>query len=939
LGARAKGVSPKDISPSKGQGWLRGVWIAAAILTPLVAWLGARGFAPELALLGLATIVWLRPRGWDLVAFALLAAVAAWSLVSCSWSTAANLKVHSSKDFERLTYLHMGLQLVLSGAFVMSARRLAPTTAHTALRWMGWGLVGLAAMLLIEGATQAKLYQAMQGIITPTVRPDLAVRNVALGGYVLAALIWPVSAALWVKKQHIAALFLALAVLISTFVLRGDSPTVASVFGAVVFCLVYRFGRPAVLAVMAVAVGYWLLTPWGLMGLDHLGLLDRINGHLPASWNRRLEIWSFAVDRWQENPILGLGLDASRNYPSYIQLHPHDGAVQVWLELGALGAVLTAGFWGLMLWRVAERAHERLWAATASATATVYLVIGAISFGLWQEWWICLGALALAACLALGRFIGLDRSQWDPPKTARKPFRFKPAFKPRSLQTRPPKPLSPATGQVLLIIAVGLAARLITAAVMGLGMDESYSTAVSRDLHLSYFDHPPLHQWIAHLAGTALGYGRWVRLPFIFLFAGSTWLMHRVTARLFGESAGVWAALALNLSLFFTLAAGSWVLPDGPLVFCLLAAALSLTRLLFPRDGERDQQWLWWPMTGLWMGLAALSKYQAAPVALGLALFLLTTADGRHRLRHPAAWLGGLLALAVASPVLIWNGQHEWVSFAFQAGRGAPRHLSPTGPLASLAGQLALLAPWVAIPLIWAGVGAAKSGPRDPRSWLCLTAAAPTVLLFTLLPILGTKGLPHWPMPGWLFVFPLLGERLARSTRTGRQWPARWAIASGAALVLIWAAAASDAATGWIKTRIPALKTSPTAEAIDWRALRTELDKRGLLKPGMFVVAAEWNEAGKIDQALGDRVRVLVFNKDPREYAFRSDKGLIGHDALIIGRDETVAQEMAAMAPHFASLSPLYGVSVGRGGQDEIPLTIILAKGLKTPYPRPPWAK
>jgi hypothetical protein len=48
---------------------------------------------------------------------------------------------------------------------------------------------------------------------------------------------------------------------------------------------------------------------------------------------------------------------------------------------------------------------------------------------------------------------------------------------------------------------------------------------------------------------------------------------------------------------------------------------------------------------------------------------------------------------------------------------------------------------------------------------------------------------------------------------------------------------------------------------------------------------------------------------------------------------------MAAMAPHFTSLSPLYGVSVGRGGHDEIPLTIILAKGLKTPYPRPPWAK
>jgi hypothetical protein len=76
--------------------------------------------------------------------------------------------------------------------------------------------------------------------------------------------------------------------------------------------------------------------------------------------------------------------------------------------------VLAAAFWALLFWRIAERAGERLWAATACATATVHLVIGAISFGLWQEWWLCLGALALAACVVLGRFLGQDRSAWDP---------------------------------------------------------------------------------------------------------------------------------------------------------------------------------------------------------------------------------------------------------------------------------------------------------------------------------------------------------------------------------------------------------------------------------------------------------------------------------------------------------------------------------------------
>jgi hypothetical protein len=504
------------------------------------------------------------------------------------------------------------------------------------------------------------------------------------------------------------------------------------------------------------------------------------------------------------------------------------------------------------------------------------------------------------------------------------------------------QPLSRSDRQVLWIVGLLVMARLVTAAVMGLGMDESYSTAIARDLHLSYFDHPPLHQWIAHAAGEVVGYGRWVRLPFIALFAGSTWLMYRLTARLFGQQAGVWAVLALNLSAFFTLAVGQWVLPDGPLVFCELAAAATLARLFFPRPGEGEQPWLLWPLAGLWLGLAALSKYQAAPVALGLGLFVLTTSGGRRWLTHPALYVGALAALATACPVLIWNAQHDWISFTFQGGRGAPRKFNLAGPLESLAGQMALLLPWVAAPLIWATWGAVRQGRRDPRTWFCLMAAAPTVALFTLLPLLGNRGLPHWPMPGWLMLFPVLGERLARSSGDGRRWPRRWAAASAAVLAVLWIVAASDAATGWLKDALPRAfpKTSPTYEAIDWRRLRADLDRQGLLKPGVFVVAAEWNEAGKIDQAVGDAAPVLVFSKDPREYAFRTDsRTLIGHDALIIGRGPTVAQELEVLRPHFASLTSLPGFAVGRGSKAEIPLTVIVAHDLVTPYPAPVWAR
>ena len=63
------------------------------------------------------------------------------------------------------------------------------------------------------------------------------------------------------------------------------------------------------------------------------------------------------------------------------------------------------------------------------------------------------------------------------------------------------------------------------------------------------------------------------------------------------------------------------------------------------------------------------------------------------------------------------------------------------------------------------------------------------------------------------------------------------------------------------------------------------------------------------------------------------------HDALIIGRSPTVTQELKRIAPHFASLTRLADVTVGRGEKAEITLTVIAARDLVSPYPLPSWAR
>ena len=101
---------------------------------------------------------------------------------------------------------------------------------------------------------------------------------------------------------------------------------------------------------------------------------------------------------------------------------------------------------------------------------------------------------------------------------------------------------------VLWTIVISTAVRIATDSVLGYGPGEGYYLASARHLALGYFDHPPLSMWIAHAAIGWFGTGSTLlpRLPFILIFSGTTWLMYRLGARLFGEAAGAWSAVLLN---------------------------------------------------------------------------------------------------------------------------------------------------------------------------------------------------------------------------------------------------------------------------------------------------------------------------------------------------------------------------------------------------------
>jgi 4-amino-4-deoxy-L-arabinose transferase-like glycosyltransferase len=496
----------------------------------------------------------------------------------------------------------------------------------------------------------------------------------------------------------------------------------------------------------------------------------------------------------------------------------------------------------------------------------------------------------------------------------------------------------------LALIAAFLVFRLILAATLGFSVDESYTIANARELSLSYFDHPPLHYWIAHAFIPVLGEGHALRLPFVALFAGSTWLLYLLTRALFGGFAGVWAILALNLSAFFTVSAGSWIVPDGPLIFCLLAAALTVAKAFFPQ-GTAPSPWRTWPLTGLWLGLAALSKYHAVLFGLSLFLYLVSMPQRRRVLLHPAPWIGAAIALLLFAPVVIWNAEHHWVSFAYQGRHGfvhvverggEPSAFHPGNVLIDAGGQVAWLFPWIFVPLIIAAFKALRAGRGRERSWYCLCLGVPTIAFFTITPLWGHQGLPHWPMPGWLMLYPILGDYLAHASAQG--WPRRWAIGSATLLAALAVVVVGHAATGFGKFAFAQAfrHGDPTLETLEWTPLARELAARGYLdRKDIFIVAPYWLDAGRIDQALGGALPVVAFGdwNEPKHFDLRYDRhAFLGRDALIIGIKIDPDIE-ARLRPYFATIEELPPVVFGRSRMPEIKLRVLYGNTLLKPFP------
>jgi dolichol-phosphate mannosyltransferase len=244
------------------------------------------------------------------------------------------------------------------------------------------------------------------------------------------------------------------------------------------------------------------------------------------------------------------------------------------------------------------------------------------------------------------------------------------------------------------LIVYAFVLRLVYLGQVELLPEETYYWNYSRHLDIGYLDHPPMVAWLIRLSTAVVGNSELgVRGATLFCAAATAFFAYRLTRNLFDAPSAL-AAMLLSQILPFFFVAGLVMTPDAPLVAAWAAGLYFLERALVAgRSGA------WWG-AGLSVGIGLLCKYSIGLLAPVAFLFMLIDPQSRRWLWHWRPYVAALIALAIFSPVLVWNARNEWASFVFQTSRrleGKPEFalhklilaalvlLTPTGACAAAA--------------------------------------------------------------------------------------------------------------------------------------------------------------------------------------------------------------------------------------------------------------
>lgn len=387
----------------------------AGALSPTLSVFAYKGLAPLFFVVAVAELVlyWREHRRVPRVsasAALLFAAFVIWGVIGMAWSLDAWASLATAAKIALMAAL--GLPLLSVG------RDLEPGQRRLVMQSSLVGLMVGLALMAIEAFFNLPMTRFLYAVlhlshpIDPSMLDPAATVLVLVSAYMTGHLLS--------RRQSVLAVVIAVAAVALAVLSQSMAAGLAGVVAVPIFVLAYGGGRIAG-RVLASIAGLAILAAPLLPSrvLDPVKELNWSSDSIPSVY-QRIAIWQFTEHRIDQRPVLGWGLDAARRIPGghngikaesldihnpvmrervtkyfdsgnieQMPLHPHDGALQIWLEAGAVGATLTAALVLVALFGAARRwPADRIGAAATLAFALAALVIAGISYGIWQTWWL-----------------------------------------------------------------------------------------------------------------------------------------------------------------------------------------------------------------------------------------------------------------------------------------------------------------------------------------------------------------------------------------------------------------------------------------------------------------------------------------------------------------------------------------------------------------------
>jgi 4-amino-4-deoxy-L-arabinose transferase-like glycosyltransferase len=456
-----------------------------------------------------------------------------------------------------------------------------------------------------------------------------------------------------------------------------------------------------------------------------------------------------------------------------------------------------------------------------------------------------------------------------------------------------------------VVVIVSTILRAIIAETTGLTDTEAYYAGWARAPALSYYDHPPLVAWttwlVGHIAGS-LTEAATVRMGPVLYATAFYVLLYRLGARLFSPRAGYFAVTLVTLIpvFFFT---GFLLNPEA-----LLAPLWTLFLLLLLDLRDKGEPWR--PIVlGAVVGVAFLAKYTAVLAVPVTLLYVSASRDARPWLRRPSFYVGGLVALAISIPVLVWNALREWPSLQLHlsermevgAGESLAHALWRVGSAQLLYFQ-PLILPALGVVLGYTAVRSRK----DARYRFLLAASLPVLGFLLTMMVRAADSEPHWTMMGYMPLAIAAGGLLDESEGSLRR--VTHAIYRGALLLSVLGLslyAAHAYSLGIAKKLVHDAAADPVNETVGWDRVRAAVRTHSTRLGATAVAAGAHNVlCGHLQAALDDSPPVYCASPRRTEFDFTGRRSPPADAPVVFVDSERYPADRAEALPRHACTAP-----------------------------------